>query len=776
MLHGIRPLLMGEAWPDDLPGGLNRYLSDLFEGLQGLGFGARGVVLGPASRAPVGIVATGSVNDSMALRLWRFNRAAVQARNDVTVVDAHFALYAFWPVVVGKFRSVPLVVHFHGPWAQESLADGDAHDWRIRAKKLVESRVYRRASRVVVLSGAFKRLLVERYGVAPWCVEVVAPGVDLSRFTLGSPAVAREKLGLEGSRKVVVAVRRLVPRMGLDVLLEAWASLPTLAQDARLLIVGGGPERRALAELAEHLGVTASVRFLGEVDEELLVSCYQAADISVVPTVSLEGFGLIILESLACGTPVIATDVGGLPEVLGPLSPDLIVPAGDAPALAERLSTALLDPATSPGPDQCRRYAESFNWESAARKNQAIYSAAIDPPDRKPRVLFLDHCAELSGGELALVRTVSALVDVNVHVLLAQEGPLVANLHRAKISVEVLPMGTEALEVRRDSVRLRALSGSTVFRSAAYVIRLARRIRQLQPDIVHTNSLKAALYGGFAARLAGVPVVWHVRDRISAEYLPAQAVRLVRALSVRVPHAVIVNSHSTLETLTRRGVATHVIPSPVGREFFDVPRQRAREPGVLRFGVVGRLAPWKGQHLFLEAMAQAFGDGTEELVVVGSALFGETAYEAELVQLARQLCLEDRTHFAGFRNDIPAELARLDVVVHSSTIPEPFGLVVVEAMAMGLPVVAPDAGGPSEVIEDGVTGLLYPIGNVAALAKTLRRLSEDPELRKRLGAAAQDRAKDFSADSVAGRVMDVYTQVLNRPKLRPLARRHTLDS
>src|SRR4029077_8245672 len=109
---------------------------------------------------------------------------------------------------------------------------------------------------------------------------------------------------------------------------------------------GEGPERAPLEALASRLGISSSVRFLGRVDDETLVACYQAANVSVVPTVALEGFGLTVLEALACGTPVIATDAGGMPEGLAPLDPTLIVPAGDAPSLAQRLETALLDPAT----------------------------------------------------------------------------------------------------------------------------------------------------------------------------------------------------------------------------------------------------------------------------------------------------------------------------------------------------------------------------------------------------------------------------------------------
>src|SRR5262249_59782738 len=137
-------------------------------------------------------------------------------------VSAHLALYALAPLTIGPLRRKPLVLHFHGPWTDESVAAGERSRARAAAKRTLERTVYRRADRAIVLTSAFRRVLVERYGVAPWKIEVVPPGVDLERFTPGSPAAARERFGLAPEAFVAVAVRRLVPRMGLELLIEAW--------------------------------------------------------------------------------------------------------------------------------------------------------------------------------------------------------------------------------------------------------------------------------------------------------------------------------------------------------------------------------------------------------------------------------------------------------------------------------------------------------------------------------------------------------------------------
>jgi len=149
-------------------------------------------------------------------------------------------------------------------------------------------------------------------------------------------------------------------------------------------------------------------------------------------------------------------------------------------------------------------------------------------------------------------------------------------------------------------------------------------------------------------------------------------------------------------------------------------------------------------------------------VVVGSALFGEDDFARDLKELVVDLGLDGRVEMIGFCEDVEAELARLDVVVHASTVPEPFGQVVVEAMGAGRPVVVPDRGGPAEVVEDEVTGLVYRLGSEEGLAAALRRLAGDATLRDRLGAAGLTAAERYRPDVVAAEVSSFYSTVLSR--------------
>ena len=204
---------------------------------------------------------------------------------------------------------------------------------------------------------------------------------------------------------------------------------------------------------------------------------------------------------------------------------------------------------------------------------------------------------------------------------------------------------------------------------------------------------------------------------------------------------------------------TAVIPSPV-----VLPRagRVALSSAGFRVAMVGRLAPWKGQDVFLRAFAKAFPGGNEEAVLVGAALFGEDDYECQLHNLVGDLGIQERVEFRGFRSKVFEELARVDALVHASVIPEPFGQVVLEGMAAGLPVVAARAGGPTEIIIEGENGLLYPPGDLDALAGLLSRLSDDAELRSQLGDQARADVAKYSPERVADQILEVYERVLDR--------------
>jgi glycosyltransferase involved in cell wall biosynthesis len=236
------------------------------------------------------------------------------------------------------------------------------------------------------------------------------------------------------------------------------------------------------------------------------------------------------------------------------------------------------------------------------------------------------------------------------------------------------------------------------------------------------------------------------------------AVRLVRAASVALPSAVVTPSAASMATLpSRRPRIRAVVPDSV-----DPPpgaADRTGDPHPFRVGIVGRFSDWKGQHVVVEAFGRAFPTGPAELWLIGEAMFGEVGYVDRLRRQIEVLGLGDRVVLRGFRSDVWAELAQLDVLVHASTIPEPFGQVVLEGMAAGLPVIAAVPGGPAEIMTDGVDGLLVRSGGVEQLTAALTRLAGDPGLRDRLGHNARTTAENYTPARTAQGLLEVYGQM-----------------
>jgi glycogen synthase len=270
-------------------------------------------------------------------------------------------------------------MHFHGPWAAETQAEGAA-DLASRIQHRIEAAVYARCQIHIVLSMAFGRVLETRYGVDPARIRIVPGCVDAARF--GVPMErrsARQALDLPTDRPIVLTLRRLVRRMGLEDLVDAMATVRKHVPDALLLIVGRGTIEAELRERIAAIGLQHHVRMMGALPDAQLPLVYRAADLSVVPTLMLEGFGLTTVESLAAGTPVLVTPVGGLPEAVSDLSESLVLPASGVAALAAGLTDALRGTLRLPDAEACRTYARSrFDIPVIAAKTAQVYREAVN--------------------------------------------------------------------------------------------------------------------------------------------------------------------------------------------------------------------------------------------------------------------------------------------------------------------------------------------------------------------------------------------------------------
>ncbi|MEU1204920.1 glycosyltransferase family 4 protein [Nocardia sp. NPDC005825] len=381
------------------------------------------------------------------------------------------------------------------------------------------------------------------------------------------------------------------------------------------------------------------------------------------------------------------------------------------------------------------------------------------------KAVFLAHTAAPSGAELATLRLVSAMPAGRTAVVYTEDGPMLRLMAERGIETRVVRNDFDSRAMTIDKAGVRSLLvGATGLLRLGWT--LGATVRELEATVLVAGSTKAMLMGAVAARRAGVPLVWHVHDRVSRDYFGRALALIIRVLGWVVARGVIANSRGTLASLytwRRRAVVAYPgVEFPAG----DESAESAADSGILGdarpqgqrpatetvIAVVGRLAPWKGQDLFLRALADA-KTLPREVFLVGGTFFDEQSYRAELEVHATALGLP--VTFTGHVDDPESYLRHADILVHCSVLPEPFGQVVVEGMRAGCAVIATRPGGPEEIVDPGVNGLLVTAGNRAELTRALDRLIADPELRTKLADAARLRARDFDV-AAAGRTVTEF--------------------
>jgi len=288
-------------------------------------------------------------------------------------------LSAFGVLSSAAGRRIPSLYTFHSPAPLEYRSrrgttahhpGGLAGSLGMGMLWLLEGICLRRASRVHVLSDFSAGLLRKLYRIRSSRIVKIPGGVDSQRFRPAEDRDAvRKTLGVPTGTFLLFTVRNLEPRMGLDTLIRAVGTLRQQAPDLVLLIGGAGSLRSDLESLTDSLGLGGHVRFLGFIPDNELPLYYQASDAFVLPTRELEGFGLVVVEALACGTPVLGTPVGAIPEILGELQPDFLFEGTEPEAIAqgilEHLNRAQADPQGYHAlRRRCREYATArFGWD-----------------------------------------------------------------------------------------------------------------------------------------------------------------------------------------------------------------------------------------------------------------------------------------------------------------------------------------------------------------------------------------------------------------------------
>ncbi len=359
------------------------------------------------------------------------------------------------------------------------------------------------------------------------------------------------------------------------------------------------------------------------------------------------------------------------------------------------------------------------------------------------KILFLDQTGKLGGAELSLLEIARQYRETSL-VGLFEDGLFRQALEQQQVPVNVL--ANRSIQVRKDSGLWQSLG------SLGQLLPLVYRVAQLSRsyDLIYTNTQKALVVGALASAISRCPMVYHLRDILSVEHFSRTNRGLAISLANRFAVRVIANSEATRAAFIEAGGRAdlvQVIYNGFELSLYDTPdpapeitRRQLELNDRFVVGHFSRLSPWKGQHILIEALAHC--PDNVVAILVGDALFGEQDYVKQLHQQVKALGLSDRVQFLGFRKEVISLIAACDLVAHTSTAPEPFGRVIVEAMLCGTPVVAADAGGAVELVSPGKTGWLTPPGDVLKLASVIQDCQKMPEKAAAIAHQAQIDARE----------------------------------
>jgi glycosyltransferase involved in cell wall biosynthesis len=400
------------------------------------------------------------------------------------------------------------------------------------------------------------------------------------------------------------------------------------------------------------------------------------------------------------------------------------------------------------------------------------------------RIAYLNPCGQLGGAEISLLDLLrsmrAAQPDWELWLVLGEDGPLAERARELGVQaiVEHFPGGLARLG--DTGTRLIQTLWHSLQASAgiiAYARRLRRKLSDIKPQIIHTNGFKMHLLGLWT-KPSKTPVVWHIRDYVSSRPLMKRMLGLYGSRCA----AMIANSESVardVQSVCGPKRQTHCVYNAVNLTEYSPEGEKAdldglsgvalAKTGVVRIGLIATLARWKGHEVFLRALAALPANLQYRAYIVGGAIYQteNSQYAIEdLQKLASHLNISNKVGFTGFVAR-PAQVMRaLDIIVHASTQPEPFGRVIAEGMACGRAVICSAAGGASELITDGYDALAHQPGDHQGLADRIMELASNPELRAQLGRAGRATAeRRFKLSRLASEVVPIYQRVVSETTL-----------
>lgn len=359
----------------------------------------------------------------------------------------------------------------------------------------------------------------------------------------------------------------------------------------------------------------------------------------------------------------------------------------------------------------------------------------------KKKVLFTTHAAEVGGAELQMIELCNSK-EIEPCVLVMQNGLIETYLEEKAIMYQSIPLPKEITAFKRKNGFIKALK--LVIPSIKMIKQLSRYAKNF--DVIVCMSQKSFLLMSLCKPFIRKPIVWFMNDIVSTDHFSKTTIKIIVTISKFSADKIIVNSNASLEAWVDSGgkKSNSVVLYP-GVSVNRHSHQKAEVKEELKelfedqkpiVGIFGRLSSWKGQDVFLQAISKI---PNVNAIIVGGAFFGEEKFEDFLIGKVNELSLSNRIKFLGHRKDVHALMNECDIIAHCSTSPEPFGMVIVEAMMLGTPVIASCAGGAREIITKDV-GILTKLKDEADLVKAIKFYLENPKETKNMAENAKKRA------------------------------------
>ncbi len=389
------------------------------------------------------------------------------------------------------------------------------------------------------------------------------------------------------------------------------------------------------------------------------------------------------------------------------------------------------------------------------------------------KILFLDQSGQPGGAELCLIEIAKPYRD-RCLVALFSDGPFRQLLEEHHIPVQV--MAAKPLTIRKDSSWIKGIG------SLGQLLPLVLQVAQLSRefDLIYANTQKALVVGALASLLSNRPLVYHLHDILSADHFSRTNCKVAVNLANRCATWVIATSEAAKTAFINSGGNPEIVKviyngfDPAAyqcdRSYVEQIRQELDLPGRFIVGHFSRLSPWKGQHVLLSALQ--FCSPHVAAIFVGEALYGEQDYAQQLQQQVEDMGLQNRVRFLGFRPDVVPLMHACDAIAHTSTSPEPFGRVIVEAMLCGRPIIAAHAGGTTELMEPTIASWLVMPNDPIKLAAVINLYHQQQRWVRAIAQQAQTQASQrFHRDTINHQIDQLLQQIsvnkLRQFKLKP---------